>query len=153
MKQVNQEDWLDRELREAAVYRRQGFTARVLQQLPPPGAVMICCVLHPSGNDVPCECACYRSGGGRFVSITLERLAACPRCGFLLACQRPRDRSCRAAAAVSETGACKVSSTDVNRGVRARATRCRSCRFAASDVDLPGQSIEIFRFLFRLDSG
>ena len=46
MKQVNQEDWLDRELREAAPYiDDEGFTARVLQQLPPPGAVMICCVL------------------------------------------------------------------------------------------------------------
>ena len=37
MNQVNQEDWLDRELREAAPYiDDEGFTARVLQQLPPP---------------------------------------------------------------------------------------------------------------------
>jgi hypothetical protein len=37
MRQLNQEDWLDRELREAAPYiDDEGFTARVLQQLPPP---------------------------------------------------------------------------------------------------------------------
>jgi len=37
MEQVNQEDWLDGELREAAPYiDDEGFTARVLQQLPPP---------------------------------------------------------------------------------------------------------------------
>ncbi len=37
MEQVNREDWLDRELREAAPYiDDEGFTARVLQQLPPP---------------------------------------------------------------------------------------------------------------------
>ena len=35
MDQVNQEDWLDRKLREAAPYiDDSGFTARVLQQLP-----------------------------------------------------------------------------------------------------------------------
>jgi hypothetical protein len=37
MEQVNQEAWLDRKLREAAPYiDDEGFTARVLQQLPPP---------------------------------------------------------------------------------------------------------------------
>jgi hypothetical protein len=81
MKQVNQEDWLDRELREAAPYIDDGgFTARVLQQLPPPrrshdllraatlmGMTFLASVL-----------AYVVSGGGRFVSVTIERLAALP---------------------------------------------------------------------------
>jgi hypothetical protein len=81
MKQMNQEDWLDRELREAAPYiDDEGFTARVLQQLPPPrhrhdllravillGTALLASVL-----------AYVVSGGGRFVSETLERLAALP---------------------------------------------------------------------------
>ena len=81
MKQVNEEDWLDRELREAAPYiDDEGFTARVLQQLPPPrhrhdllravillGTALLASVL-----------AYVVSGGGRFVSETLERLAALP---------------------------------------------------------------------------
>ncbi len=37
MNEIKQEDWLDRQLREAAPYiDDEGFTARVLQQLPPP---------------------------------------------------------------------------------------------------------------------
>jgi hypothetical protein len=81
MKQMNQEDRLDRELREAAPYIDDaGFTARVLQQLPPRrrrhdllraaiilGMAFLASVL-----------AYVVSGGGRFVSETLERLAALP---------------------------------------------------------------------------
>ena len=37
MNEVKEEDWLDRQLREAAPYiDDKGFTARVLQQLPAP---------------------------------------------------------------------------------------------------------------------
>ena len=78
---MNQEDRLDRELREAAPYIDDaGFTARVLQQLPPRrrrhdllraaiilGMAFLASVL-----------AYVVSGGGRFVSETLERLAALP---------------------------------------------------------------------------
>jgi anti-sigma factor RsiW len=81
MEQVNQEDWLDRELREAAPYiDDEGFTARVLQQLPPPrrrrevlrAAILLGMTFFAS------VLAYVVSGGGRFVSVTLERLAALP---------------------------------------------------------------------------
>jgi hypothetical protein len=81
MEQVNQEDWLDRELRESAPYiDDEGFTARVLQQLPPPrrrhellrAAILLGMTLLAS------VLAYVVSGGGRFVSVTLERLAALP---------------------------------------------------------------------------
>ena len=81
MEQVNQEDWLDRELREAAPYiDDEGFTIRVLQQLPAPrrahdllrAAILLGMTLLASGL------AYVVSGGGRFVSVTLERLAALP---------------------------------------------------------------------------
>jgi hypothetical protein len=81
MKQVNQEDWLDRELREAAPYiDDEGFTARVLQQLPSPrrhhdvlrAAILLGMTLLAS------VLAYVVSGGGRFVSVTLERVAALP---------------------------------------------------------------------------
>jgi hypothetical protein len=81
MKQVNQEDWLDRELREAAPYiDDEGFTVRVLQQLPAPrrhrdllrAAIILGMTLLAS------VLAYAVSGGGRFVTVTLERLAALP---------------------------------------------------------------------------
>jgi len=81
MEQVNQEDWLDKELREAAPYIDDaGFTARVLQQLPPPrhsrdllrAAILLGMTLLAS------VLAYVVSGGGRFVSVTIERLAALP---------------------------------------------------------------------------
>jgi hypothetical protein len=81
MKQMNQEDWLDRELREATPYiDDEGFTARVLQQLPRPrsrhdrlrAVILLGMALLASGL------AYVVSGGGRFVSVTLERLAALP---------------------------------------------------------------------------
>ena len=81
MEQVNQEDWLDRELREATPYiDDEGFTARVLQQLPRPrsghdrlrAVILLGMALLASGL------AYVVSGGGRFVSVTLERLAALP---------------------------------------------------------------------------
>ena len=81
MNQVNQEDWLDRQLREAAPYiDDDGFTARVLQQLPPPrrshelmrAAILLGMTLLAS------VLAYVASGGGRFVNVTVERLAALP---------------------------------------------------------------------------
>ena len=43
---MNQEDWLDRELREAAPYiDDEGFTPECCNSYRRPGAVMICCVL------------------------------------------------------------------------------------------------------------
>ena len=81
MKQVNEEDWLDRELREAAPYiDDEGFTVRVLQQLPPPrrshellrAAILLGMAFLASAL------AYVVSGGGRFVSVTLERVAALP---------------------------------------------------------------------------
>jgi hypothetical protein len=81
MKQVNQEDWLDRELREAAPYLDdEGFTARVLQQLPPPrrGHDLLRAAILLGMTFLASVLAYVVSGGGRFVSITLERLAALP---------------------------------------------------------------------------
>jgi anti-sigma factor RsiW len=81
MNEMNQEDWLDRQLREAAPYiDDEGFTARVLQQLPPRrrhrdllrAAILLGMTLLAS------LLAYVVSGGGRFVSVTLERLATLP---------------------------------------------------------------------------
>jgi hypothetical protein len=78
---VNQEDWLDRELREAAPYiDDKGFTARVLQQLPPPrrGHDLLRAAILLGMTFLASVLAYVVSGGGRFVSITLERLAVLP---------------------------------------------------------------------------
>ena len=81
MNQVNQEDWLDRELREAAPYiDDEGFTARVLQQLPAPRRShdLLRAVILLGMTFLASVLAYVVSGGGRFVGITLERLAALP---------------------------------------------------------------------------
>ena len=81
MEQVNQEDWLDRELREAAPYiEDEGFTARVLQQLPPPrrGHDLLRAAILLGMTFLASVLAYVVSGGGRFVSVTIERLAALP---------------------------------------------------------------------------
>jgi hypothetical protein len=81
MKQVNQEDWLDRELREAAPYIDDGgFTARVLQQLPPPrrGHDLLRAAILLGMTFLASVLAYVVSGGGRFVNVTIERLAALP---------------------------------------------------------------------------
>jgi hypothetical protein len=78
---MNQEDWLDRELREATPYiDDEGFTARVLQQLPPPGRRhdLLRAVILLGTTFLASVLAYLVSGGGRFVSVTLERLAALP---------------------------------------------------------------------------
>jgi hypothetical protein len=81
MEQVNQEDWLDKELREAAPYiDDDGFTARVLQQLPPPrrGHDLLRAAILLGMTVLASVLAYVVSGGGRFVSIVIERLAALP---------------------------------------------------------------------------
>ena len=81
MKQVNQKDWLDRELREAAPYiDDEGFTARVLQRLPPPrrGHDLLRAAILLGMTLLASVLAYVVSGGGRFVSVTLERLVALP---------------------------------------------------------------------------
>lgn len=81
MKQVNQEDWLDRELREAAPYIDDGgFTARVLQQLPSPrrGHDLLRAAILLGMTFLASVLAYVVSGGGRFVNVTIERLAALP---------------------------------------------------------------------------
>jgi hypothetical protein len=81
MRQVNQEDWLDRELREAAPYIDDaGFTARVLQQLPAPRRCydLLRAAILLGMTFLASVLAYIVSGGGRFVSMTLERLAALP---------------------------------------------------------------------------
>jgi len=81
MNQVNQEDWLDRELREAAPYiDDDGFTVRVLQQLPAPrrSRDLLRAVILLGMTFLASVLAYVVSGGGRFVSVSLERLAALP---------------------------------------------------------------------------
>ena len=81
MEQVNQEDWLDQQLRQAAPYiDDEGFTARVLQQLPPPrrGHDVLRAAILLGMTFLASVLAYIVSGGGRFVSVTLERLAALP---------------------------------------------------------------------------
>src|SRR5919197_6151821 len=81
MEQVNQEDWLDRELREAAPYiDDKGFTVRVLQQLPPTRRQhdLLRAAILLGMTFLASVIAYVVSGGGRFVSLTLERLAALP---------------------------------------------------------------------------
>jgi hypothetical protein len=97
MKQMNREDWLDRELRDAAPYiDDDGFTARVLQQLPPPrhGHDLSRAVILLAMSFLASVVTYVASGGGRFIGEALERLAALPAlsvfvlalvCGLLVA--------------------------------------------------------------------
>ena len=81
MDEIKQEDWLDRQLREAAPYiDDEGFTARVLQQLPPPrnarrsfrGAILLTITLLAS------VLAYLLSDGGRFLVVEATRLTTLP---------------------------------------------------------------------------
>jgi hypothetical protein len=81
MDEKQQEDWLDRQLREAAPYiDDNGFTARVLQQLPPPrrargsfrGAILLAVTVLAT------VLAYLLSDGGRFLIVTAARLMALP---------------------------------------------------------------------------
>jgi type IV secretory pathway TrbL component len=81
MNDVKEEDWLDRQLREAAPYiDDEGFTARVLQQLPAPqhsrrsfrSAILLAITLLAS------VLAYLLSDGGRFLVVTVTRLTTLP---------------------------------------------------------------------------
>ena len=81
MDEKQQEDWLDRRLREAAPYvDDNGFTARVLQQLPPPrrargwirGAILLAVTVLAT------VLAYQLSDGGRFLIVTAARLMTLP---------------------------------------------------------------------------
>jgi hypothetical protein len=87
MNQANQEDWLDRQLREAAPYiDDEGFTARVLQQLP---------ALHRSRRSLRSAIllgvtllasvlAYLLSDGGRFLVVAATRLTTLPTLWLLV---------------------------------------------------------------------
>lgn len=81
MDEKNQEDWLGRQLREAAIYiDDNGFTTRVLQQLPQArrqrqsvrATILLGITLLASAL------AYVLSDSGRFVSLNVERLATLP---------------------------------------------------------------------------
>ena len=81
MDEISQEDQLDRQVREAAPYiDDNGFTARVLQQLPAPrrtrrsfrSAILLAAALLASAL------AYVASDGGRFLIVTMERLVTLP---------------------------------------------------------------------------
>src|SRR3989442_5687411 len=81
MDERNQEEWLDRQLREAAPYiEDDGFTARVLRKLPPTKRrdqslrSIILIGLAALGSAL----AYVLSDGGRFVVIEMSRLARIP---------------------------------------------------------------------------
>jgi hypothetical protein len=81
MDETTQEDWLDRELREAAPYiEDDGFTGRVLAMLPQPRQrpqslrTIILLGLTALGSAV----AYTLSDGGRFVAVEMARLSTLP---------------------------------------------------------------------------
>jgi len=89
MEEMNQEDWLDRQLRDAAPYiEDSGFTVRVLQQLPAPrrrGQSLRPAILI--GMSLLASALAYvLSDGGRFVVVGMARLTVLPSLWlFLLA--------------------------------------------------------------------
>ena len=81
MDEKQQEDWLDQQLREAAPYiDDDGFTARVLQQLPPPrrGRDSLYAVILLGMTLLASALAYVLSDGGRFLVIATARLVALP---------------------------------------------------------------------------
>ena len=80
MNEMEQEDWLDRQLREAAPYIDDaGFTARVLRQLPAPRPqrdwlrVVILLTITILGSALA-----YLVGGGKFVSASVVQITNLP---------------------------------------------------------------------------
>jgi hypothetical protein len=81
MNKMSEEDQLDRQLRDGVPYvDDDGFTARVLQQLPAPrrarrplrGAILLPCAIIAS------VLAYILSDGGRFLVVAMARLATLP---------------------------------------------------------------------------
>jgi len=81
MDEKQQEDSLDRQLREAAPYiDDEGFTAHVLRQLPPPrrGRDLLRAVILLGITLLASALAYVLSDGGRFLVIAMARLTALP---------------------------------------------------------------------------
>jgi hypothetical protein len=88
MQNTNEEDWLDRKLREATPYIDDaGFTRGVLAKLPPPRRQLrpVRAAILISLSILGSLLACVISGGGRFLVHELMRLAALPMWWLLLA--------------------------------------------------------------------
>jgi hypothetical protein len=76
-----QEDWLDRQLHEAAPYLEDdGFTARVLHKLPPPRRrhQSLRTIILIGVTALGSALAYVLSDGGRFVVVGMSRLAMIP---------------------------------------------------------------------------
>jgi len=87
MDERSQEDWLDRQLREAAPYiDDDGFTARVLQKLPAaqPQRQSLRAVILIATTLLACALAYILSDGGRFFAVELVRLTALPTLWLLV---------------------------------------------------------------------
>jgi anti-sigma factor RsiW len=80
MDEISEGDQLDRQLREAAPYiDDNGFTARVLQQLPPRRRRDSLRAVILLGITLIASALAYvLSDGGRFVVVAMERLATLP---------------------------------------------------------------------------
>ena len=81
MDEKQQEDWLDQKLREAAPYiDDEGFTTRVLEQLPPVrrGRDWLHAVILLGFTLLASALAYVLSDGGRFLVIATARLVALP---------------------------------------------------------------------------
>jgi hypothetical protein len=77
---MDQEDWLDRQLREAAPYIDDaGFTARVLQRLPAPWRqrewprILVLLTIT-----ILASALAYVLGGGKFVGASIMQITALP---------------------------------------------------------------------------
>ena len=81
MNETNQEDWLDRRLREATPYiDDEGFTARVLRQLPAPrrASSSLRNIILLGITALASAIAYVLSDGGRFINDALIRLSGLP---------------------------------------------------------------------------
>jgi hypothetical protein len=77
----NQEDWLDRQLQEAAPYiEDNGFTAQVLEKLPAPRRQhrSLRTIILLGSSALASAVAYALSDGGRFVVIGMSKLAMVP---------------------------------------------------------------------------
>jgi anti-sigma factor RsiW len=81
LNEIQQDDWLDRQLREAAPYvDDEGFTARVLQQLPParPSRRSFRVAILLASTLLASVLAYLLSDGGRFLVVAATRLTTLP---------------------------------------------------------------------------
>jgi hypothetical protein len=81
MDQLEQEDWLDRNLREAAPYIDDGgFTARVLEQLPPTRKrhQFLRATILLVSSILASALSFVLSGNARFIAAGVERFATLP---------------------------------------------------------------------------